>query len=130
MGKFCRIIGVLVRRVAVFAWRQNRLIIAPLATLLRRFGAHQPVTIYSQQRPGALQDSVIDEVRSHMRARRKLLPAQEDTFFIITSDSALAIYKAVIGCFYLVSILMSGVALTVCGLGVTNIMLVNVRGRP
>src|SRR6266540_3400764 len=106
-----------------------RVIIAPLATLLRRFGAHQPVTIYSQQRPGALQDSVIDEVRSHMRARRKLLPAQEDTFFIITSDSALAIYKAVIGGFYLVAILISGVALTVGGLGVTNIMLVNVRER-
>src|SRR6266542_2265746 len=122
-------IGVVARRGALFGRSQDRFIIAPLATLLRRFGAHQPVTIYSQQRPGALQDSVIDEVRSHMRARRKLLPAQEDTFFIITSDSALAIYKAVIGGFYLVAILISGVALTVGGLGVTNIMLVNVRER-
>ena len=64
-----------------------------------------------------------------MRVRRQLLPAQEDTFFIITSDSALAIYKAVIGGFYVVAILISGVALVVGGLGVTNIMLVNVRER-
>src|SRR6266508_4638632 len=129
LGKSCRVIGVVARRGALFGRSQDRFIIAPLATLLRRFGAHQPVTIYSQQRPGALQDSVIDEVRSHMRARRKLLPAQEDTFFIITSDSALAIYKAVIGGFYLVAILISGVALTVGGLGVNKIMLVNVRER-
>ncbi len=72
---------------------------------------------------------MIDEVRSQMRVRRQLLPAQEDTFFIITSDSALAIYNAVIGGFYLVAILISGIALTVGGLGVTNIMLVNVRER-
>jgi putative ABC transport system permease protein len=129
LGKSCRVIGVVARRGALFGRSQDRFIIAPLATLLRRYGAHQSVTIYCQQRQGALQDSVIDEARMRMRARRQLLPAQEDTFFIITSDSALAIYKAVIGGFYLVAILISGVALTVGGLGVTNIMLVNVRER-
>jgi putative ABC transport system permease protein len=129
LGKTCRVIGAVARRGALFGRSQDRFIILPLATLLRRYGARQSVMIYCQQQTGALQDSVIDEVRSHMRARRQLLPAQEDTFFIVTSDSALAIYKAVIGGFYVVAILISGVALTVGGLGVTNIMLVNVRER-
>ncbi len=129
LGKSCRVIGVIARRGALFGRSQDRFIIVPLATLLRRYGAHQSATIYCQQRAGALQESVIDEVRSQMRVRRQLLPAQEDTFFIITSDSALAIYRAVIGGFYVVAILISGVALIVGGLGVTNIMLVNVRER-
>ncbi|HKQ73570.1 MAG TPA: ABC transporter permease [Blastocatellia bacterium] len=129
LGKSCRVIGAVARRGALFGRSQDRFIIVPLATLLRRYGARQPVSIYCQQRAGAIQDSVVDEVRSQMRVRRQLLPAQEDTFFIITSDSALAIYNAVIGGFYLVAILISGIALTVGGLGVTNIMLVNVRER-
>jgi putative ABC transport system permease protein len=58
-----------------------------------------------------------------------VLFGQEDTFFITTSDSATAIYQTVIGGFYLVTIIISGIALTVGGLGVTNIMLVNVRER-
>jgi putative ABC transport system permease protein len=129
LGKSCRVIGTLTARGSLFGRSQDRFIIMPLATLLRRFGAHQPVTIYCQQRAGAPQAWAIDEVRSRMRVHRQLLPSQEDTFFIITSESALAMYQTVIQGFYLVAILISGVALTVGGLGVTNIMLVNVRER-
>jgi putative ABC transport system permease protein len=129
LGKTCRVIGTVARRGALFGRSQDRFIVVPLATLLRRYGAHQPVTIFCQQRADRPQVSVIDEVRGIMRVRRELLPAQEDTFFIITSDSALAIYQTVIGGFYVVTILISGIALTVGGLGVTNIMLVNVRER-
>lgn len=129
LGKTCRIIGTVTRRGALFGRSQDRFIIMPLATLLRRFGAHQSVTIYCQQPAVAQQISAQDEVRSIMRVRRQLLPTQEDTFFLVTSDSALAIYQAVIGSFYVVALLISGIALTVGGLGVTNIMLVNVRER-
>src|SRR5262245_31340282 len=129
LGKSCRVIGTVARRGALFGRSQDRFIIVPLATLLRKFGAHQSVTIYCQQRAGAQQASAIDEMRTQMRVRRQLLPTEEDTFFIVTSDSALAIYQTVIGGFYVVAILISGIALTVGGLGVTNIMLVNVRER-
>lgn len=129
LGKSCRVIGTVARRGTLFGRSQDRFIIMPLATLLRRFGAHQAVTIYCQHRAGTPQEAAVDEVRGIMRVRRELLPVQEDTFFIITSDSALAIYQAVIGGFYVVAILISGIALTVGGLGVTNIMLVNVRER-
>jgi putative ABC transport system permease protein len=129
LGKSCRVIGTVARRGALFGRSQDRFIITPLATLLRRFGAHQAVTIYCQQRLGASQTSAVEEVRGIMRVQRQLLPTQEDTFFIVTSDSALAIYQAIIGSFYVVALLISGIALTVGGLGVTNIMLVNVRER-
>ncbi len=129
LGKSCRVIGTVARRGSLFGRSQDRFIITPLATLLRRFGAHQAVTIYCQQRADRVQTAAIDEVRGIMRVQRQLLPTQEDTFFIITSDSALTIYQTIVGSFYVVTFLISGIALTVGGLGVTNIMLVNVRER-
>ena len=129
LGKPFTVIGVLARRGALFGRSQDRFIILPLTTLLHRFGAHQPLSIYCQQRATTNAASAIDEVRGLMRKQRRLLFGQEDTFFIVTSDSAMAIYDAVIGGFYLATILISGIALTVGGLGVTNIMLVSVRER-
>jgi putative ABC transport system permease protein len=129
LGKSFTIIGVMARRGALFGRSQDRFIVLPLATMLRRFGVQQTVTIYCQQRAGTTAASAIDEVRGLMRRQRQLLFNQEDTFFIVTSDSALAIYQTVIGGFYLITILISGIALTVGGLGVTNVMLVSVRER-
>ncbi|MGH9838402.1 MAG: ABC transporter permease [Blastocatellia bacterium] len=129
MGKPFQVIGTIAPRGSLFGRSQDRFIVMPLATMLRRFGAHQSLTIYCQQPAGVPPASVVDEVRGILRQRRHVLFDREDTFFITTSDSAAAIYQTVIGGFYLVTILISGIALTVGGLGVTNIMLVNVRER-
>src|SRR5262249_27649589 len=129
MGKTFQVIGTVARRGSLFGRSQDRFIVMPLAAMLQRFGAHQPLTIYCQQPAGAPLASVVDEVRGIMRQRRHVPFGQEDTFFITTADSAAGIYQAVIGGFYLVTIIISGIALTVGGLGVTNIMLVNVRER-
>ena len=129
MGKPFQVIGTLAPRGSLFGRSQDRFVIIPLTTLLYRFGAHQSLTIYCQQRPGIAAASAVDEVRGIMRQRRHVLFDQEDTFFVTTSDSAAGIYSAVIGGFYLVTLIISGIALTVGGLGVTNIMMVNVRER-
>lgn len=129
MGKPFQIIGTIAPRGSLFGRSQDRFVIIPLTTLLYRFGAHQSLTIYCQQQPGVAADSAVDEVRGLMRQRRHILFDQEDTFFITTSDSAAGIYSAVLGGFYLVTLIISGIALTVGGLGVTNIMMVNVRER-
>lgn len=129
MGKPFRVIGTIAERGSLFGSSQDRFVILPLTTLLRRFGSHQSVTISCQQRPGTDLAVVVDEVRAIMRERRRVLFNQEDTFFITTAETAAAIYQAVIASFYLVTMLISAIALTVGGLGVTNIMLVNVRER-
>ena len=113
----------------MFGSSQDRYLIMPLSSLNHRFGAHQAVTISCRQPLGTPLDSMIDEVRGIMRRRRQNLFDQEDTFFINTAESAGAIYQTVINAFYLVTILITGIALTVGGMGVTNIMLVNVRER-
>lgn len=129
MGKPFQVIGTIEPRGSLFGRSQDRFIIMPITSLLHRFGAHQSVTIYCQQPPGSQLASVVDEVRGILRQRRHVLFDQEDTFFVTTADSAASIYQTVIGSFYLVTIIISTIALTVGGLGVTNIMLVNVRER-
>lgn len=129
MGKPFQVIGTVAPRGSLFGRSQDRFIVIPLPTMLQRFGAHQGVTIYCQQPPRTPLAPVVDEVRGLLRQRRHVPFGQEDTFFITTADSAAAIYQAVIGSFYLVTLMISGIALTVGGLGVTNIMLVNVRER-
>lgn len=129
LGKPFQVIGTIARRGSLFGRSQDRFIVLPLPTLLRRFGTQQPLTIYCQHPPATQLASVVDEVRGILRQRRHVLFGQEDTFFITTADSAASIYQTVIGGFYLVTIIISAVALTVGGLGVTNIMLVNVRER-
>jgi putative ABC transport system permease protein len=129
MGKPFQVIGTIAPRGSLFGRSQDRFVILPLTTLLYRFGAHQSVTIYCQQRAGTAGASAVDEVRGILRQRRHVMFDQEDTFFITTSDSAAGIYSAVIGSFYVVTIIISGIALTVGGLGVTNIMMVNMRER-
>lgn len=129
MGKPFQVIGTIAPRGSLFGRSQDRFVIMPLTSMLHRFGARQPLTIYCQQPPGIPLASVVDEARGIMRRQRRVLFNQEDTFFITTADSAAGIYQAVIGGFYLITIIISGIALTVGGLGVTNIMLVNVRER-
>ncbi len=129
MGKPFQVIGAIARRGTLFGRSQDRFIVMPLTTMLQRFGAQQSLTIYCQHRAGDPLISAVDEVRGVLRRRRHVPFDQEDTFFITTADSAAAIYQAVIGGFYIVTIIISGIALTVGGLGVTNIMLVNVRER-
>lgn len=129
MGKPFQVIGTIAPRGSLFGRSQDRFVIMPLTSMLHRFGARQPLTIYCQQPPATPLASVVDEVRGIMRRQRRVLFNQEDTFFITTADSAAGIYQAVIGGFYLITIIISGIALTVGGLGVTNIMLVNVRER-
>lgn len=132
MGKPFQVIGAIAPRGSLFGRSQDRFIILPLPTMLHRFGSHQPLTIYCQHQTSGADAplaSAVDEVRGIMRQRRHALFDQEDTFFITTADSAAGIYQAVIGGFYFVTIIIAGIALTVGGLGVTNIMLVNVRER-
>lgn len=129
MGKPFKVIGTIAPRGSLFGRSQDRFVMMPITSLLHRFGAHQSVTIYCQQPPDSQLASVTDEVRGIMRQKRHVLFDQEDTFFITTADSAASIYQTIIGGFYFVTIIISGIALTVGGIGVTNIMLVNVRER-
>ncbi|MDQ3014107.1 MAG: ABC transporter permease, partial [Acidobacteriota bacterium] len=46
MGKPFQVIGTIAQRGSLFGRSQDRFVIMPLTSMLHRFGAHQPLTIY------------------------------------------------------------------------------------
>jgi len=74
-------------------------------------------------------DQVIDEVTAMLRAERRLHPAQESTFAIITQDKIFEVYNKIFGMFFLVMIVLSAIGLMVGGVGVVAIMMISVTER-
>ena len=64
-----------------------------------------------------------------MRVRRGLRPDQPDDFAVYTSEGQLAAFQQITGGVAAAMIVIAGIALVVGGVGVMNIMLVNVTQR-
>lgn len=64
-----------------------------------------------------------------LREMRRLRPADGSTFDLITQDQILDTFNSMTGVFFLVMIVLSGVALLVGGIGVMAIMTVSVTSR-
>ena len=64
-----------------------------------------------------------------LREMRRLRPANQSTFDVITQDQILDTFNSISSIFFLVMIVLSGVALMVGGIGVMAIMTVSVTSR-
>ncbi len=70
-----------------------------------------------------------EAVTVEMRASRGLRPANRNTFDLVTQDQILDTFNNITGVFFVVMIVLSGVALMVGGIGVMAIMMVSVTSR-
>ena len=70
-----------------------------------------------------------DEVRVIMRSRRHDPPGQEDTFFIGTSQSYIALWQSISGSLFAVFVMVSSISAVVGGIVIMNVMLVSVAQR-
>ena len=78
---------------------------------------------------GVTVPDAIEDVIASMRSIRKLRPADENNFAVITQDKLLESFNQVTGMFFIVMIALSGVALMVGGIGVVAIMMISVTER-
>ena len=74
-------------------------------------------------------NALIDEETAILRARRGLKPSQPDDFATWTSVGRLKQFQQITGTVAVAMIVIAGIALLVGGVGVMNIMLVNVTQR-
>lgn len=80
-------------------------------------------------RPGVAVADAQEAVTVTLREMRKLRPADQNTFDMITQDQILDTFNSITGTFFLVMIVLASVALMVGGIGVMAIMMVSVTAR-
>ncbi len=64
-----------------------------------------------------------------MRSRRHDPPGKEDSFFIGTSQSYIALWQSISGSFFAVFVMVSSISAVVGGIVIMNVMLVSVTQR-
>ena len=87
------------------------------------------INISVRPHEGVGRDEAIDDVTAALRGKRRLRPADENNFAIITQDKILEVYDKVVGTFFIVMLSLSAVGLLVGGVGVIAIMMISVTER-
>jgi putative ABC transport system permease protein len=131
-GRPVRVIGIYVAPENIFAPPGQQV----AAIVPYRFADHQfridkvnGLFIAVKPRPGMTVGEAQDAVTIALREMRSLRPGQRNSFDMITQDQILDTFNKLTGVFFLVMIVLSGVALMVGGIGVMAIMMVSVTSR-
>lgn len=123
------IIGVAKKRGSFIGINQDNWVAIPLKTYTKYIERRSSLTIYVKARDIANMQETQDQVRTILRARRKLSYSQEDDFDIMTAASIMSVYDNFVGGAWMVLIIISSISLLVGGIVIMNIMLVSVTER-
>jgi putative ABC transport system permease protein len=128
-----RVIGIFENKGGMFG-SNNNFVAIPITTFDEQFpevkNGHGD-TIHIATVPKRAEDvqALIEEETAILRARRGLRPNQPNDFALFTSQAQLEQFQQITGGVAAAMIIIAGIALLVGGVGVMNIMLVNVTQR-
>lgn len=131
-GRPARVIGVWQEPPNIFAPPgQETGAVVPFRFLDRSFTIDKTSALWIPVKPkdGVSVADAQEAVTIELRATRGLRPADRNTFDLVTQDQILDTFNNLTGVFFLVMIVLSGVALLVGGIGVMAIMMVSVTSR-
>jgi putative ABC transport system permease protein len=131
-GRPYTVIGIGESLGSAFGFSFDNYVIAPFRSPVHRLLNRQPhvVDAVIVQTPDATTMTEVQErVRSVMRARHKLHPAQKDDFSMQTSDSALEFWTKIKRYLVLAGVALPAFGLVVGSIVIMNIMLVAVAER-
>lgn len=124
----CTVVGTLVRKGKAFGRSQDGLLVMPLSSFRRSFGARRGLTIAVVAPDGRVAETE-EEVIAVMRAARRLGPDQEDNFSVNRQDKILQSFNQTMMTTNIVGILVGVITAAVAGIGIMNILLVSVKER-
>ena len=133
-GRAYQVIGVREKKGTFFGGSNDNFVIVPISTFDDQYpqirdGGRDTIHIATVPRDPRDYDALIDQETAILRVRRHLRPNQPNDFAIFTSVGMLSNFRQITGGVAAVMILIAGIALLVGGVGVMNIMLVNVTQR-
>ncbi|HWM94232.1 MAG TPA: ABC transporter permease [Thermoanaerobaculia bacterium] len=133
-GRDFQVIGVLDRKGSFLGGSNDNLMLMPISTFDEQYpqvrdGGGDTLHIATVPRRAEDVDALIEQGTSILRTRRKLRFNQENDFATFTSMGMLNNFRQITGGISVVMVVIAGIALVVGGVGVMNIMLVNVTQR-
>jgi len=129
-----RVIGLFEKKASGFGGSHNNQVAIPLSTFDQQFpevklGGGENLYIATVPRRAEDYRALIEQETAIMRARRGLRPNQDNDFTVFTSEGMLRSFQQITGGVAGAMVVIAGIALLVGGVGVMNIMLVNVTQR-
>jgi putative ABC transport system permease protein len=133
-GRTFQVIGLLERRGNFLGGSNDNILYLPLSTFDEQYpqvrdGGGDTLHIATVPRRPEDVDALIEQESAILRTRRQLRFNQENDFATFTSMGMLNNFRQITGGISLVMIVIAGISLVVGGVGVMNIMLVNVTQR-
>ncbi|HEU4401867.1 MAG TPA: ABC transporter permease [Candidatus Polarisedimenticolia bacterium] len=137
-GVAYRIVGVLEHKGSFFGGSNDIFVLIPISAFDEQFpevkngGGLSPgdtIHIATIPRSPEVYDAWVEQGTAILRARRGLRPDQENDFALFTSQGLIENFRQITGGIAAAMIVIAGIALLVGGVGVMNIMLVNVTER-
>jgi len=133
-GRPFAVIGLFENKGSFLGGSNNSHIAIPITTFdvlypEVKYGGGDTIHIATVPKSPELYDDLIEQGTAVLRARRQLKPDQENDFAVFTSQGALDNFRQITGGVAAAMIVIAGIALLVGGVGVMNIMLVNVTER-
>ena len=127
-----RIIGIQVAKGTVFGQPQDNFIIFPIKTYGANFGGlrgSRGIYFEASAKADVSSADAVEEVRSLMRIKRKLVFGEKDNFGILTPDAISGLKDRLFGPIKIVILFVPGIALIIGAIVIMNIMLVAVTER-
>lgn len=128
-GRKLKVVGITEPKGSVFGQSQDNFIWIPITTFQKFYGARRSITIQAEAASMDDFENAQDEVRVAMRNRRHLTYTKPDDFEIETGESIMDLWQTATRGIYVVTIVVTGIALIIGGIVVMNIMLVSVTER-
>ena len=133
-GQAYRVIGLYEKKGSAFGGSNDNFVSIPITTFDEQFpevknGGGDTIHIATVPRRPEDAKALIEQETAILRTRRGLRPSQPDDFAVFTSEGLLKNFQQITGGDAAAMIVIAGIALLVGGVGVMNIMLVNVTQR-
>lgn len=134
-GQKFEVIGVLEKMGSVFGQSRDNLILIPLSTFEKYFGAVDPfswsgsINITVMANSTEEYEETIDKAIGYFRTVRKLSPADEDDFYVFSNESLIEQVNEITRGVKIGVFAVAAIALLAAGVGIMNIMLVSVTER-
>mgnify|MGYP001627774110 CR=1 FL=1 len=128
-GRPYTVIAVLEKKGQIFGQSFDNMVVIPYTAGINAYGGNRGIGIQLRSPEISMIQQTIDEVTGIMRVIRKVNPADENDFEIVTNDSLTGTFDQFTSILYLAGFAVGFITLLGAGVGVMNIMLVSVTER-